>query len=80
MTLIKRILTFAVLAALLLFPVWVYLNAQALSDWAALRGYTPPLPVKSLAAQDTMTPYATHVFYVNHPDLESDTTQFRSDL
>jgi hypothetical protein len=79
MTLIKRILTFAALAALLLFPVWVYLNAQALSDWVALRDYTPSAPVKSLAAQDTMTNYATHIFYVNHPNLESDASQFRTD-
>jgi hypothetical protein len=75
----KRVLGYALLLALLCFPVWVYLNAQALTDWAQLRGYTPPIAVKTLADQDTMTTYARHVFYVNHPDLENNAAQFRTD-
>lgn len=79
MTAFKRALSFIILLALLSFPVLVYLNAQALSDWWQLRGYTPSAAVTALASEDTMTPYARHVFYVNHPDLESNAAQFRSD-
>jgi hypothetical protein len=79
MRIAKGILAGIALVALLAFPFVIYLNAQALSDWAALRGYTPPAAVTSLATQDTMTDYARHVFYVNHPDIESDPNQFRSD-
>lgn len=67
------------LLALLSFPFLVYFNAQALSDWWQLRGYTPPAAVTALASQDTMTAYATHVFDVNHPDLEASAAQFRTD-
>ncbi|HET7529147.1 MAG TPA: hypothetical protein VFJ84_02890 [Candidatus Saccharimonadales bacterium] len=76
---VKRISGLALTLALLSVPFLVYFNAQALTDWWRLRGYTPPKPVSSLAAQDTMTPYARHVFYVNHPDLESSASQFRAD-
>ncbi len=79
MTAFKRALSFVILLALLSFPVLVYFNAQALSDWWQLRGYTPASAVTTLASEDTMTPYARHVFYVNHPDLESNAAQFRSD-
>lgn len=50
-----------------------------MTDWWQLRGYTPPSTVSSLAAQDTMTDYAKHVFYVNHPDIESNPSQFQQD-
>lgn len=60
-------------------PFLVWWKAQALSDWWALRNYSPPSPIESLASQDTMTDYARHVFYVNHPDLQSNISQFRSD-
>jgi len=79
MRIFKRILAITLLLALLAFPLLIYFNAQALTDWWQLRGYTPPARVTSLADQDTMTSYAEHVFYVNHPDLESDASQFRAD-
>jgi uncharacterized protein YukE len=60
-------------------PFVVFFKAQALVDWWQLRGYTPPPAVSSLATQDTMTAYAQHVFYVNHPNIESNANQFRSD-
>jgi hypothetical protein len=75
----KRTLGVILLLALLAFPFLVYFNAQALTDWWQLRGYTPPQAVSALASQDTMTNYARHVFYVNHPDLETNSTQFRQD-
>jgi len=48
----------------------VALNWQNIQDWQALRNYHPPAAVAQLANQDTMTPYARKLFYVNHPDIE----------
>jgi uncharacterized protein YukE len=73
----KRSLGYVFLLALIAFPFVVYFKAQALTDWWQLRGYDPPAAVSQLASQDTMTGYARHVFYVNHPDLEKDSNQFR---
>lgn len=75
----KRIIGVLLTLAVLAVPVLVYFNAQALTDWWQLRGYTPPKAVAALASQDTMTTYARHIFYVNHPDLESNASQFRND-
>src|SRR4051812_42960213 len=79
MRVLKRFLAAIALAALLAFPFIIYFNAQALTDWWQLRGYMPPATVSSLAIQDTMTPAAQHIFYVNRPDIESNTSQFRTD-
>lgn len=76
---IGRLLSYLFLMALVAIPIILYFNAQALSDWWALRGYTPPQSVVQLASRDTMTAYARHAFYVNHPVLESSPNQFRSD-
>ena len=62
------------LLAALIFGVT---HAQALEDWWRLRGYDPPATVVKLASEDTMTPLAVHIFYVNHPDLESNAVTFR---
>jgi len=62
------------LLAALIFGVT---HAQALEDWWKLRGYDPPATVVKLASEDTMTPLAVHIFYVNHPDLESNAVTFR---
>lgn len=40
-------------------------------DWVSLRNYTPPAAVAALVSADTMTPAATHAFYVNHPNIDS---------
>jgi hypothetical protein len=72
---VMLVLTLALMAA----PFVVYFKAQALVDWWQLRGYAPPAAVAGLASQDTMNSYARHVFYVNHPDLETDADQFRTD-
>ncbi|HET9721740.1 MAG TPA: hypothetical protein VFP32_01790 [Candidatus Saccharimonadales bacterium] len=75
----KRVISVLLFLALLAVPFVVWWKAQALTDWWQLRNYTPPAAVVSLASQDTMTSYARHVFYVNHPDIESDASQFRTD-
>jgi hypothetical protein len=50
----------------------------ALSDWLRLYDYTPSSAIANLATEDTMTPYARHLFYVYHPTLE-DSTEFNRD-
>jgi uncharacterized protein YukE len=79
MNLIKRTLTYIIMLALLAFPLVIFLNAQALTDWWQLRNYTPPANIVNLATQDMMSAPARHIFYVNHPDLESDPSAFKSD-
>jgi hypothetical protein len=61
----------AVLVFLLgaLFVTWQ--QRQNIFDWYVLRSYQAPAVVAQLADQDTMTPYARKVFYVNKPALES---------
>ncbi|HEX4774012.1 MAG TPA: hypothetical protein VH234_00650 [Candidatus Saccharimonadales bacterium] len=49
-------------------------NRQNLLDWWALRGYQAPAAITQLASQDTMTPYARKILYVNHPAIDSKTT------
>lgn len=53
------------------------LKYQAIADWWRLRGYQPPAAVQQLADQDTMTPYAQHLFYLNKPELLSSVKSFR---
>jgi len=62
----KRIRLGALLALLVLVAAAAW-RWQAITDWVALRDYTPPTTVSQLAAEDTMTPEAEHLFYVNHP-------------
>jgi uncharacterized protein YukE len=75
----KRAGSAAIFIAILASFLLIYFNAQALSDWWKLRGYNPPESISQLASQDTMTPQARHIFYVNKPGLESDAAQFRGD-
>jgi|GEM_PF-378578 len=65
------LLVWAVLLALIIF------ERQAISDWWRMRGYQPPAPISQLAAQDTMTSYTKHLFYLNKPQLLSSVGSFR---
>lgn len=75
----RQTVLFVLTLALLAAPFLIWWKAQALTDWWQLRDYTPSPAVTTLAAQDTMTAYAEHVFYVNHPDIESSPMQFQKD-
>lgn len=46
--------------------LWAFLNYQSIYDWWQLRNFTPSNEISAIATQDTMTSYATHIFYVNH--------------
>jgi hypothetical protein len=62
---ISLVLLFGLLAAVVI----VY-DHQAVYDWLRLRNYQPPTNIASIASDDTMTPKAKHIFYVNHPAIE----------
>jgi len=79
MRVFKKAVQVLLLLGLMVFPFVVYFNAQALTDWWQLRGYTPPPAVVNLANQDSLTAYARHVFYVNQPNIETNAAQFRTD-
>jgi len=61
----------AMLAVLIGLIVGVYTQHQTVLDWVRLRGYSAPTTVAQLASDDTMTARARHLFYVNHPAVES---------
>lgn len=48
---------------------FVWLQRQNIFDWWALRDYTPPTSIASLAVDTTMTDHARKVFYVNKPQI-----------
>jgi hypothetical protein len=62
-------LSLVVTIALVVAVFFGLAHAQAIQDWFKLRGYQPPAKISQLASDDTMTNYATHIFYVNHPDI-----------
>ena len=49
-------------------------DKQNIEDWWRLRTYHAPAAVVQLADQDTMTPYARKVFYVNQPAIDDKTS------
>jgi hypothetical protein len=51
---------------------------QSIYDWARLHNYQAPAAVSTISDQDTMTPYARKLFYINHP-LISEKDAFRSE-
>ena len=63
----------------MLSPVVAMAEAGSILDWWRLRDYQPPVAISRLAAEDTMTAYAKHVFYVNHPSLTTSVSSFRSE-
>lgn len=66
----KQLATLVLLLAAVGAAAYGLAHRQAISDWWRLEGYTPPAAVAALASDDTMTPKAQHIFYVNHPALE----------
>lgn len=67
----RTIVSLAILFVIGIGCIVAYDNRYAFYDWWRLRDYNPPPQVQQLAKQDTMTPYATHLFYVYHPQIEN---------
>jgi hypothetical protein len=72
---ILKTLSIAALAAAIFVG---FTHVQDISDWFKLRNYTPPAAVKAFTLEDAMTPYSVHIFYVNHPQVESSVATFRA--
>jgi len=72
----KRLAGIIVGLAVLAVPVVAVAKHQAIMDWWELRNYQPPASVAALAGEDSLTPAARHIFYVNHPQIIASTTQF----
>jgi len=53
------------------------LRYQQIQDWWKLRGYAAPSAVVTLANEDTMNSYTTHLFYLNKPQLPTTVVGFR---
>lgn len=77
MRLSKSGLGLGALLAIAVGALIAFSQKQAIADWWELRGYAPPRDIVTLANQDTFTPSARHVFYVNHPQLIGDVAGFR---
>lgn len=74
-----KLLALFFMSLLVVLPAVAWWQAQAISDWWALRGYSPPARVAALAVDTTMTDYGRHIFYVNRPELISDVNQFHKE-
>jgi hypothetical protein len=64
---------------LIALPIVGFWQRNAIYDAARLHGYNPPVAIADLAKQDTMTDKARRLFYVNHPQLISNSDTFRAD-
>ena len=53
--------------SVVLVGIWQYQN---ISDWLALRNYTPPQRIVDLADKTTMNDDMRRLFYINHPELD----------
>ncbi len=76
MKLLRRVLTGALLFAVIVGGVWAITHRDQIYDWVRLHGYQPPTAITRLADDDTMTPYGRHLFYINRPDLTADKSYF----
>ncbi len=73
----SKLTTTVVLLLVWLAAGGILINEQRLFDYLKLRGYHPPQAVVNLARQDTLTPAAEHLFYLNKPGILPTVTSFR---
>src|ERR1700741_2054773 len=64
----RRGLIVLILVLLLIGGTW--LKRNAVYDWIRLRNYQVPSQIVQLATDTSMTPSATHLFYVNRPAIQ----------
>lgn len=72
----STVLKLATLLALLGAFVWLVFARQDVMDWVKLRNYTPSEQVASINTSIGLTPYGQKLFYVNHPEVDTDRTVF----
>jgi len=76
---VKRGINLLLTATLVAIPVVGLWQRNAIYDAVRLHGYSAPAAVADLATKDTMSSLGRHLFYVNHPQLVSDSATFRAD-
>ncbi len=69
----RRLGRFLFSLALFAAVLFAWLQRNALYDWLRLHNYQPNAQIAALADQTTMTAYARHMFYINHPAIEDRT-------
>lgn len=74
MKVFRRLLPYLFLVLLITAGGLIWWNKDYLRDSLALRGYSPPGAIVSLADNTAMTEYAERLFYVNKPQLEDKIT------
>lgn len=74
MKFVRRLLPYIVLVVVVADAGVVYLRRESILDWFTARDYQPSAVVKQLVTDDTMTPYATRLFYANRPAVEEKET------
>ena len=65
----RKLRSLIVLLFLFVALVTVYSNAQSIGDWFRAYGYQPTSVVSGLASDDTFTPLARHLYYINRPAI-----------
>lgn len=70
---IAKVIYLAVVVGLVVIG---FTRRQAIVDYIDMLGYHPPASVSELARDDTMSTEATHLFYLNQPQIE-DKASFR---
>jgi hypothetical protein len=71
MKVFRRTWPYVLLVLLLAANVVAWSQRQNIADWWRLRNYQAPSDITALATDDTMTSPAQHLFFINHPSLES---------
>jgi predicted nucleic acid-binding Zn-ribbon protein len=74
----KRIGSWLLASFLLVVLLVGWLNRLAIYDWFRLYHYQPSAQVTQLATDDSLTDYAKHMLYINHPQVE-DKSSFNQD-
>lgn len=68
--LVRRVLLFVLVAALLVFGWWGYNNRQLISDHFAAQNFEASAELRSLTAHLALTPAGERVFFATHPTLD----------
>lgn len=70
----KKLVKLGFSLLLIILAVWVFTHRQALQDQLALAGYEPSAAIADLAADASLSPLGTKLFYVTDPELHGKDT------
>lgn len=67
----RRYWPYIVLTFLVALNLTVWIKREQIGDWWRLRNYQPSAEIVGLTTDTSMTDHGKHLFYINHPSLES---------